>query len=202
MPISYSPSVTGSAINSAISGVTFQLRGEATKEAGAKVWQTALMQIYADFDTTLAQGIMAYISTAQVMFPPAISVPMVPIMPILGMSSIASGSGSDIDSAIKGKTASLQGAATGTAGITVWTEFVKQVGKDLMEKVPPAVCNCCAIAVMIVPPGFAAPPMTMSLAPAPPIYKGLQAGQLKSMMQGYFSGGICAWSVRFHRHTA
>ena len=192
MPLSYNPGIDGSAINSFIQGMTSQLKGEMTTDAGSMVWTGALTQIYGDFDLTLSQSIMTYISSAQIIFPPAITVPMVPMMPLPMMSSLVSDSADSIDSAIKSQTSNLKGPATSSTGTVVWTEFCKQVGKDLLAQMPDAICTACGIAVVVVAPGFAAPPMTMSLAPAPPIYKGLQSSQLKNFMQPWFEGGILA----------
>lgn len=190
MPLLYSPAVTGKNINEAIQASTSSLTGTSGSGAGDLTWQNSLNKLYTDFDTTLATSLQTFLMTTKVIFPPAIPMLIQAILPALNMTSLSSGSGSLLSANIKSQTSSLTGPSGSAAGSIIWTEFCGQVGTDLLASVPAAVCLCCANKIPIVSAGFMAPPMVASLAPAPPIYKGLIPATLTGLLTPYMTTGI------------
>jgi len=184
MPLSYNATVTGSVIDSAIKAKTSSMTGEASKESGKILWETVLELLYTDFKTTLAQSIMLYLQSAQVIFLPSIPVPMMAIMPIINLQHKPSAT--LLYNTIINQTSILRKNAIQSAGAIIWTEFCKQVGQDILNNFPEPICRACDSAVTLVPMGFMAPPMISSFSPAPPIYTGLQSSILKGLMTGFF----------------
>ena len=193
MPLIYQQSITGTAIDAAVKAKTSTLSGASASGAGVITWQTVLQLLYTDFDTTLATSLMTYMQTTIATFPPGIPVPFSGvILPMTNLTPMSSASGSTLDGTIKAQTSTMTGSAGAGAGVIVWSEFCGQIGTDILNMIPAAVCLACAAAVPLVPPGFAAPPMIGSLAPAPPIYVGLVSAILTGLMTPFCTGLIRA----------
>lgn len=142
MPVifSYTPTVTGAQVNSAVQAATAALP---PASAGPVVWGTALQQIYADFDSMLGLSMDSAILGGMINFPPFIppSMPL-PWAPVaLTFSALAQASGTAIDGAIKAQTSSMQGSAQAGAGMIVWSEFLKQVYNDICTVIPPLIAT-------------------------------------------------------------
>ena len=189
MPITYTPAIKGTAIDSAIKGKTSGMTGKSSKPAGRIMWETVFDLIYTDFDTVLAKAVHAYLNTGLVTFPP-IPVPLTAFPVVFSFKSLAKKSAKIVDSTVKTKTSGMVGKSSKPAGKIMWEEFCTQLGKDIYNEYPKKVIQALDHCIPIVPSGVFSPPNVGNLSPLPPVYDGLKVNGLSSNLNTFFNTKI------------
>lgn len=183
----YSPSITGSAIHSSVTG-TLGSQDPNLKSLGLMYWQTVLMKLYTDFNQTLNQNLLTYINQTEVKYLPGVqsSVIFTDAPDLSQFLSKFMSSASIIDTNIKAACSS-QKASLGL-GITQWEEAFKQIFTDICDVVSQAITTSYSKATNTCPVGALAAGTSGLTAPVPAkITVPFVSADLKSQLQKDFN---------------